>query len=362
MANDDVARMQAETYRNRGVFYFDSRQYEKALAEQEKAIQADPTHLRAYVSKAITLRTLGRNDEALQVAEDVIKRDPDYGFGYIARASALTAFGRNEEVKKDFEKAVALAPDEPRAYYNFACFWASLDDEENTRRHLERVVEVDPAYNARIAIDADLERYRDREWFRELAAFRAETPAEERKAVTSPASAPEPAASVRSQAEGAFHRGVYWFRRQRYPEALEAQDQAIAIDPTLLRAYVAKSITLRHLDRLDDALELANEIVARDPSYPLGYLALAAALEWKEDWETARTTYERGLELDPAEPVLHYNFACYWAHRDDEEMVKEWLARAIDFDPQLKAYSVTDPDMAAYRDRPWFQELTSFAG
>ena len=119
---------------------------------------------------------------------------------------------------------------------------------------------------------------------------------------------------------------------------------------------------MRHLDRLDEALAIANDVVARDPSYPLGYLALAAALEWKKDWEGARETYERGLELDPTEPVLNYNFACYWAHRGDEEKVKEWLARAVQVDPQLKAYSVTDPDMAAYRDQPWFQELTSFAG
>ena len=36
------------------------------------------------------------------------------------------------------------------------------------------------------------------------------------------------------------------------------------------------------------------------------------------------------------------------------------LAKAIALDPQLKSFSVTDPDLEAYRDKPWFQELTSF--
>ncbi|MGD8719580.1 MAG: tetratricopeptide repeat protein [Candidatus Zixiibacteriota bacterium] len=367
MEERNVARIQAETYRNRGVFYFDSRQYEKALAEHEKAIQADPTFLRAYAAKAITLRALDRNADAMEVAEEIIRRDPSYAFGYVARASALAAFGRHDEVVRDYEKAISLAPDDPMPYFNFACYWALLHDEDNTRRNLELAVDADPRYNTRVATDPDFEQYRDREWLRDLAAFRVEKTPEVEDSVTTEklstrADAPAPDASVRLQAEGSFHRGVYWFRRQRYQEALAAHDQAIEMDPTFLRAYVAKSITLRHLDRLDEALELANEIVARDPSYPLGYLALAAGLERKGDWENSRLAYEKGLELDPGESILHYNYACYWAHRGDEEHVKERLAKAIDLDPQLKSFSVTDPDLAAYREKSWFLDLTSFTG
>lgn len=167
-----AARYRALTYLERGKHLFNDRRFEDALKSFEQAIAADPALTRAHTARAHCLALFGRREEALAACDEVAAREPNFPFAHISRGTALYHLGRVQEAQAAYEKAIALAPDEPLGYYNVACFFAWVDNEQQCRANLVRALQLDPRNNASAAVDEDFARYREREWFQELVAFR----------------------------------------------------------------------------------------------------------------------------------------------------------------------------------------------
>ena len=117
---------------------------EEALMALEKAIELDPKNATIWASKAYTLAVLFRNEEALMAAEKAIELDPKNTYAWTSKAYTLVGLGRNEEALMAAEKAIELDPKNTYAWTSKAYTLVGLGRNEEALMAAEKAIELDP--------------------------------------------------------------------------------------------------------------------------------------------------------------------------------------------------------------------------
>jgi tetratricopeptide (TPR) repeat protein len=106
----EVDTRDADYYVNRGNAFADNKDYDKAIADYNKAIELDPENGYAYNSRADTLREAGKAAQGLPDAEKALQLDSNNAEFWDTRAQIFAAVGRREEAIADYRRALALDP------------------------------------------------------------------------------------------------------------------------------------------------------------------------------------------------------------------------------------------------------------
>jgi Flp pilus assembly protein TadD len=175
-----------------------------------------------------------------------------------------------------------------------------------------------------------------------------------------PANGPEITEADRNRARAYFQQGQLYFTSRRWPRALASYDNALAADPTMVRARAGRVHTLLYLGRVHEALGYAHETLERAPDNAYVHAALGTAYRFAGRVDDARRAFARALELGPAESRVHYNVACFHAVMGEEDAARRHLAEALELEPRLNTIAAVDEDFVAYRESEWFQELVAF--
>ncbi len=152
-----------------GRFWFRANQHDRAADLFKRALELQPDDPQAPLLLALTLRSLGRADEAaeygrlgLKRAEEQSQLHPESSRATQLGAVVLAALGEKALAKEWMERALAIDPDDPIAQYNAACMWAQLEDSERALDSLERwSTIVAPETREWMKHDPDLDRLRD---------------------------------------------------------------------------------------------------------------------------------------------------------------------------------------------------------
>jgi tetratricopeptide (TPR) repeat protein len=100
-----------------------NKEYERAIAACDKAIQLDQSSMRAYqiyVKKSQALNKLHRYQEALDSANLAIEIDPKKEEAYLAKVDPLFVLGREEELIAVLEEILVINHHTPlEAFLNF---------------------------------------------------------------------------------------------------------------------------------------------------------------------------------------------------------------------------------------------------
>jgi len=76
---DDSAKIQeANVHYNAGNQYYIKKDFERAIAEYDRAVLGDRSNWRAYFNRGNALNALGRRDEAIESFREVLKRNRDF--------------------------------------------------------------------------------------------------------------------------------------------------------------------------------------------------------------------------------------------------------------------------------------------
>jgi tetratricopeptide (TPR) repeat protein len=89
---------------------FEDGDYDRAKADYQEALRANPGHLFALRGLAQSLHMLGANEDALATYDEAIAHDPDFGATYANRGILLDSMGRHEEALADYMRALELDP------------------------------------------------------------------------------------------------------------------------------------------------------------------------------------------------------------------------------------------------------------
>jgi tetratricopeptide (TPR) repeat protein len=93
--------------------------------------------------------------------------------------------------------------------------------------------------------------------------------------------------------------GVLEAREGRYRTAMELYDRALLNYPTYAEAWAWKAAAYAQLNKFQDALDCAEQAIAADPRYEWGYFRKARTLESMGEVMAAYAVYVRALEVNP---------------------------------------------------------------
>lgn len=105
--------------------------HEEAVAEFDKAIDADPRHPAPRNGRGIAYMNAGRFKSALRDFDEAIRLDPDYYLAYYNRGSLLSEkLGDHARGIEDLDRCIALKGDLPQAYQNRGKAYLELRDRD----------------------------------------------------------------------------------------------------------------------------------------------------------------------------------------------------------------------------------------
>ncbi len=128
--------------------YFGKREYDKAIAEGERAVALNPSDTVALVNYADSLRFAGRLEEAIPLYQKAVRLSP-YGRSSLYRnfGAALRMTGRFEEAVLAFKKGIQLAPDDIIAHYRLAATYTMMRREKEARAEAAEVLRINPKFS-----------------------------------------------------------------------------------------------------------------------------------------------------------------------------------------------------------------------
>jgi adenylate cyclase len=130
-----------ELYSNKG-------EYDKAIAEGERAVALNPGGARVLGNYAWSLYSAGRSEEAIPLIQKAIRLTP-FGpsFFYGNLGYMLRSVGRYEEAVSAFKKAIQIAPDDFTAHLGLASTYSLMGRDSEARAEAAEVLRVNPKFS-----------------------------------------------------------------------------------------------------------------------------------------------------------------------------------------------------------------------
>ena len=102
----------AATYSNRGIILANHGELDKAIADQNRALELDPDSARAHVNRGnVYYRTNRHNEAVADYNQAITLSNGALAPAYFNRAKSHLALGEDDAAVKDFQQAATLAPE-----------------------------------------------------------------------------------------------------------------------------------------------------------------------------------------------------------------------------------------------------------
>jgi tetratricopeptide (TPR) repeat protein len=141
----------ARAWNSRGAIYCNHlAQYDKAVADFNKAIELDPSMAMIWRNRARAYTRLHQYDNALADLNKAIELAPKYAFAWINRGIAYNNLHQYDKALADLSKATALDPKNAGAWNTLARLFATCPDPRfrdtgKAVRFAQKAVELAPA-------------------------------------------------------------------------------------------------------------------------------------------------------------------------------------------------------------------------
>jgi len=200
---------------------------------------------------------------------ELIERDPDDATTWFTLGRTLFDLSRFGEAVDAFGHCLARNPRYTAAHRDLGRSLLEAGEVEEAARVLRNALEL-----ARES--GDLQTAREMETFLRRAERTLGTP----PSAPSPPAREEPAApKVERQddpeAKALYRKGFEHFANDRYDEAIELYEQAIARDPDLAIAWNGLSLAYRQKDDLAKAIEAGQRLIVLEPDDALSHTNLS---------------------------------------------------------------------------------------
>lgn len=130
----------------RGDLYFNTRQFELAIADYSDAIDLDSHADKAYFGRGMALGRYGQIREGIKDLSVYIHRHPNESRAYTKRGVRYLWIHKDGKAEKDFIKAIALKPSNAEAHDDLGVIHARRGDYIGALKHFNAAVKYDPTY------------------------------------------------------------------------------------------------------------------------------------------------------------------------------------------------------------------------
>lgn len=129
-------------------FYSQKKEYDKAIAEGERAVALNPGGTSVLSANADALRFAGRPEEAIPLYQKAIRLNPFAPPNiYTNFGSALRDTGRFAEALSIHKKAIQIAPDNMIAHIALAVTYSMMEREKEASVEAAQVLRINPKFS-----------------------------------------------------------------------------------------------------------------------------------------------------------------------------------------------------------------------
>jgi Flp pilus assembly protein TadD len=128
-------------------------------------------------------------------------------------------------------------------------------------------------------------------------------------------------------------KGDELYNQERYQEAIEWYDKALAIDPNYTRALNGKGNALLNLEKYQEAIEWYDKALAIDPNYTRAFYNKGNALNRLERYQEAIEYFDKALAIDPNYTRALNGKGNALLNLEKYQEAIEWYDKALAIDP-----------------------------
>jgi len=145
LALDDTL---AEAHGLLSYLYCQKREYEKGIAEGERAVALNPSGATGLVSYAMSLDFVGRYEEAIPLLQKAIRLNPIASrLNYQFLGIALMMTGRFDEAVSAYKKALQGSPNALWPHINLTATYSMMGREKDAQAEAAEVLRINPKFS-----------------------------------------------------------------------------------------------------------------------------------------------------------------------------------------------------------------------
>lgn len=235
----------SNSYRHQqiGTNYIQENEIDKALAEYNKAVEADPTDYLAYYNRGVVyLKYKFKLKEAEEDIDKALELNPDYAKSHVIKGDIYRVKGELDKAMKEYDVAVKLEPDNWCFYHAKSVLYNQLKDYSSSLREMNKAIEIEPS------------------------------------------------------SQNYFRRGWTYYKMKKYDLAMEDCDKALKIDKSNKSDYCF-IVGLIQYDKGEYDAALENLEKSGTSAYDIQYY-LGLVYQKKMEYEKARDSFKRYIEND----------------------------------------------------------------
>jgi len=158
----------AAAHYNRGNAYADLEDYERAIADYDRAIELNPELAQAHSNRGSAYAALEDYERAIADYDRAIELNPELAQAHSNRGLAYADLEDYERAIADYDRAIELNPEDAGARFNKACAYALLKKVPQACDWLQKAITLDPQYRQLAQTDTDFDPIRDDPAFQAL--------------------------------------------------------------------------------------------------------------------------------------------------------------------------------------------------
>ena len=117
---------------------------DEAISHYRRALQIDPSYVKAYYNMGITFRAQGRHDQAISCYRKALRLKPYHVEAHSNLGSVLSAQGKFDEAIKHFRQALQVKPNFAEVHYNLGLALKSQGKLDEAIKHFLQALQVKP--------------------------------------------------------------------------------------------------------------------------------------------------------------------------------------------------------------------------
>jgi tetratricopeptide (TPR) repeat protein len=133
-----------QAYNNRGNAYANKGEYDHAIADYNLAIQLEPADAAAYNNRGNAYAYKGDYDRAIANFDQAIQLAPDFAITYYNRGNSHANEGKDDQAIVDFGVAIRIKPDFADAYNNRGNAYARKGDRDQAIADFNQALQLEP--------------------------------------------------------------------------------------------------------------------------------------------------------------------------------------------------------------------------
>lgn len=253
--------------------------YEEAIANYDRAIELKLDRHEAWHERGISMCEVGRYKEAIASFDRTIELKPDNYEAWYNRGVCLDNLERYKEAISSYEGALEYKPDLKEAWHNRGISLGKLARYEEAIASFDRAIEIQPDrddvwYNRGIA-QGNIGNYKDA-----IVSF-------DRAIEIQP-----------SKYKAWYDRGVSLGLLGRYEEAIDSYTHFISIKPDEPEAWYGKGIAQGNLGKYKEAIDSFERTIELKSNHCGAWHDRGLCFHYLGDYERAIFSYDRALSIE----------------------------------------------------------------